>query len=190
MVPDGLYWPPMWLRRGVVIAAAMAAWSCSEPPLKEFHQAEGALAAARAADAATYAPDTLRAAEDALAKYDAAVAQHDYRQALNDALAARDQAYEAAKEAGNKKAEARSRADALIKQLETLSATGTARLSAPNRPTGAAAERLRAALHLVPETLQEARARMDRQDYAGVAQQVTPVVTALEKELPVQKPRK
>ena len=180
----------MLTRRGLVIACAMAALSCSEPPLKEFHQAEGALAAARAADAATYAPETLQAAEAALAKYDAAVAQHDFRQALNDALAARDQAYEAAKEAGNKKAEARSRAERLIKQLETLNATGTARLSAPNRPTGAAADRLRAALHSVPETLQEARARLDRQDYAGVAQQVTPVVTALERELPAPRGRK
>src|SRR5205085_2902080 len=72
MVPDGLYWPPMWQRCGVVIAFAVAALSCSEPPLKEFHQAEGALTAARAADAATYAPETLQAAEAALAKYDTA----------------------------------------------------------------------------------------------------------------------
>ena len=180
----------MWQRCGVVIAVVIAALSCSEPPLKEFHQAEGALAAARAADAATYAPDTLQAAEAALAKYDAAVVQHDYREALNSALAARDQAYEAAKEAGNKKAEARSRAENLIKQLETLSGTGTARLSAANRPTGAAADRLRAALRAVPGALQEARTRMDRQDYAGVAQQLTPVVAAIERELPAGRGRK
>jgi len=173
-------------RRGLVIALAIAASSCSEPPLKEFHQAEGALAAARAADAATYAPDTLQAAEAALAKYDAAVAQHDYRQALDAALAARDQAYEAAKEAGNKKAEARSRAENLIKHLESLNTIGTALLSAVNRPIGAASDRLRAALRPVPEALQEARTRMDRQDYAGVAQQLTPVVAALERELPVR----
>ena len=180
----------MLQRCGVVIAFAFAALSCSEPPLKEFHQAEGALTAARAADAATYAPETLRAAETALANYDAAVTQHDYRQALNAALAARDQAYEAAKEASNRKAELRSRAESLIKQLETLNATGTARLSAANRPTGAAADRLRAALRAVPEAMQEARTRIDRQDYGGITQQLTPVVAALEKELPVQKPRK
>jgi len=180
----------MWQRCGVVIALAVAALSCSEPPLKEFHQAEGALAAARAADAGTYAPDTLRAAEASLAKYDEAVAQHDYRQALNAALAARDQAYEAAKEASNKKAEARSRAESLIKQLETLNTAGTARLSAANRPTGAAADRLRAALRPVAEAMQEARARMDRQDYTGAGQLLTPVVTALEKELPATRPRR
>jgi hypothetical protein len=180
----------MWQRCGVVIAFAVATLSCSEPPLKEFHQAEGALTAARAADAATYAPETLQAAEAALAKYDTAVTQHDYRQALNAALAARDQAYEAAKEASNKKAEARSRAETLIKQLETLNATGTARLSAANRPTGAAADRLRAALRPVPDAMQEARARMDRQDYTGTAQQLTPVVTALEKELPATRSRR
>lgn len=178
------------LQRCGVLALAIAALSCSEPPLDEFHQAEGALAAARAADAATYAPDTLQAAEAALATYDAAVAQRDYRQALNAALAARDQAYEAAKEAGNRKAEARSRAETLIKQLETLTTTGTARLSAVNRPTGAAADRLRAALRPVPGALQEARTRLDRQDYAGVAQQVTPVVAALQRELPAPRGRK
>ena len=177
-------------RCGVVIAFAFAALSCSEPPLKEFHQAEGALAAARAADAATYAPDTLKAAEASLAKYDEAVAQHDYRQALNAALAARDQAYEAAKEASNKKADARSRAENLIKQLETLTTNGTARLSGVNRPSGAAADRLRAALRPVADALQEARARMGRQDYMGAAQQLTPLVAALERELPPVRGRK
>ena len=37
--------------------------ACSDPPTKEHHQADGALAAARAADAAIYAPDELHTAE-------------------------------------------------------------------------------------------------------------------------------
>lgn len=178
-------------RCGIILACAVAVVACSEPPVKERHQAEGALAAARAADAATYAAETLQAAEASLAKYDEAVAQHDYRQALNAALAARDQAYEAAKEASNRKAEARSQSEALFNELETLQTTATARLSATvGRPIGAAAERLRAALKPVPDTLQKARALLARQDYAGAIRELTPVVTALRKELPARAPQK
>jgi hypothetical protein len=78
-----LYWPPMFVRRAAVILIGIAALSCSEPPTKERNQADGAIAAALAADAATYAPDELQTAQAALAKYDDAVASRDYRLALN-----------------------------------------------------------------------------------------------------------
>jgi hypothetical protein len=171
------------LAGAVVIAACIAA--CSEPPLKERHQAEGALAAARAADAEIYAADQLRAAEAALEKYDSAVAQHDYRQALNYALDARDRAYDAAKEAGNEKAALRSQAELLLSDLESLTKTGNARLAgtAGARPTGAAAERLRSALHAAPAALQEARSLLEHRDYRGAVNRLTPVVAAFRREL-------
>jgi hypothetical protein len=159
--------------------------ACSEPPTKEQHQAEGALAAARAADAAIYAPDQLKAAEAALQKYDAAVAERDYRGALNDALDARDLAYAAAKQASDDKAAARGRAETLVAQLDALTRTATARLAGTATPrlSSQAAERVRAALRTAPSALQEARSLLEKQDYRGAIKRLEPVVQTLQREL-------
>jgi hypothetical protein len=178
--------------RRLVIAAAMvvAAVSCSAPPEKERHQAEGALAAARAADAATYAPAELKTAEDALAQYDAAVAAGDYRQALNLALAARDGASEAAKRASDEKAAARGTAEQRVAELDALTRTATARLGGVGgpRPSGATAERMRTALRPAASALQEARARLGRQDYRGAIASVEPVLDLLRKAVDAANP--
>jgi hypothetical protein len=173
--------------RPVLIAAAMAAsFGCSAPPEKERHQAEGALAAARAADAATYAPEELKAAEQALAQYDAAVAARDYRQALSLALAARDGAYEAARRASDQKAAARGEAEQVVAELEALTRIASARLGGVGgpRPTGAAAQRLKSALRPAASALQEARSRLERQDYRGAADSARPVLDLLRQALP------
>jgi hypothetical protein len=175
----------MFRRLGVLLCAVMWAFACSEPPEKERHQAEGALAAARAADAATYAPAELQAAEAALQKYHAAVAERDYRQALNFALAAQDSAYQAARQASNEKAAARSRAEKLIADVEALSRAAAARLAGPaaSRPPGAAADRLRAAIKTTPAALQEARALLQRQDFRGASLRLTPLFEAFQREM-------
>jgi hypothetical protein len=159
--------------------------ACSEPPTKEFHQAQGAVAAARAADAAVYAADQLKAAEDALQKYDAAVAQHDYRAALSDALDARDRAYAAAKQASDEKAAARGHAETLVAQLDSLTKTARARLSGTAGPrlSSQAAQRLRDALRTASPALQEARSRLDKQDYRSAIAGLEPIVQTLQREL-------
>ena len=173
--------------RRLVIAAAVAAAavSCSAPPEKELHQAEGALAAARAADAATYAPAELKTAEDALAQYDAAVGARDYRQALSLALAARDGAYEAARRASDEKAAARGEAEQRVAALDALTRTATARLGGVGgpRPSGATAEHIRTTLRPAASALQEARARLGRQDYRGAIASVEPVLDLLRKAM-------
>jgi hypothetical protein len=160
--------------------------ACAEPPTKERHQADGAVAAAKAADAATYAPATLRAAEDALKRYDEAVAQGDYRLALNYAIDARDRAYEAAKQASNDKAAARSQAERLATEFEVLLKRAQARLAgaAGPRPGGPSGERLRTIAKSGPALLQEARALLGRQDYRGTIKLLTPPVEVLRKEFP------
>lgn len=165
---------------------ALCITACSDPPIKEHNQAEGALTAARDAGAATYAPDELKASEDALRKYDDAVAQRDYRQALNAALDARDRAYEAAKQATNAKAAARSESEKLITAIGTLTGTANSRLAGTSgpKPAGPAADRLRAAVRAAGPALQEARTLMDKADYRGVIDKLTPPVDALRKELP------
>jgi hypothetical protein len=168
------------------LAASLAALmlACSAPPTKERDQADGALAAARAAEAAVYAPAELRAAEAALQRYDAAVAQRDYRLALSLALEARENAYEAARRAGDEKATARSQAERLIADLEPLVAAANGRLNGPasSRPSAAAADRLRDAIKDAPTALQEARTLLDKHDYAAAIARLTPVVGVLRKE--------
>jgi hypothetical protein len=102
---------------GCVFALSVA---CSAPPDQERHQAEGAIAAARAAGAATYAPQTLAIAESALDGYSAAVQQRDYREALRLALEARDTAFLATRAAGDEKAAQRSRAERLMAEAAPL----------------------------------------------------------------------
>lgn len=164
---------------------AVSALRCSAPPEKERHQAEGAIAAARAADAPIYAAAELKAAEAALADYDAAVAQRDYRQALRLALEARDGAYDAAKQASNEKAAARSDAERLTAEAQTLIALAQDRLSGavPPRLTGAAAEHARSALAPAPAALQEARARVEHQDYRGAVATLTPIIEGLREDV-------
>jgi hypothetical protein len=170
--------------------AVLALAACSEPPDKERQQAEGALEAARAAGADVYAPTEFQDAVSDLKKYDDAVAQRDYRQALNHALEARDRAYEAVKQAGNNKAQARSQADRLVEDLQELVTTAAAKLSASaGRPTGPAAERLRAARDAGTAALQEARTRQAKQDYQRISATLTPVIAALHRELPGSEPQ-
>lgn len=174
---------------------ATLATACAEPPTKERHQADGALAAARAADAATYAPAALQAAEEALKHYDEAVAAGDYRLALNHAIDARDRAYEAAKQASNDKAAARSQAERLATEFEVLLKRAEAKLAgtAGPRPTGPSADRLRSITRSGPSLLQEARTRLSKQDYRGMIKLLTPPLDALRRELaapPATPPRR
>ena len=167
---------------------ALLLTACSEPPDKERQQAEGALEAARAAGADVYAPAEFQDAQASLKKYDDAVAQRDYRQALNSALEARNSAYEAVKQASNKKAEQRSHADRLVEDLSELVATATARLTTTGRPVGSAAERLREARDAGNASLQEARARVAKQDYPAAISGLRPAVDALRREVQGSEP--
>ena len=158
--------------------------ACSHPPEKERGQAEGAIAAARAASAEAYAPDDLRAAEEALAEYDTAVAQGDYREALNAALTARDLAYEAVSRAGTARAEARGRAERLVTALESLAESIELRLSGATTPriTGSGAQRLRQAVAAASSSMQEARTAIEAEQYAVAISQMEAALAALQTE--------
>jgi hypothetical protein len=164
---------------GVSLLAA-----CSHPPEKERGQAEGAIAAARAASAETYAPDDLRAAEAALADYDTAVAQGDFRQALNAALTARDLAYEAVSRAGTARAEARGRAERLVTALEALAENIERRLSGATTPriTGTGAQRLRLAVAAASSSMQEARTAIEAERYPVAIVNLEAALAALQTE--------
>jgi hypothetical protein len=165
-------------------AAGVTLAACSAPPQKERDQAEGAVAAAKAAEAAEYAPDDLNSALESLKSYETAVAQGDYRAALNHAINARDSAYTAAKVAGDRKAAARAEAERAIVDLEGLVMVAKARLSGTPPPLPAqAAARVRAAVKRAPALLQEARTRLAKQDFKGVVPLLEPHIQALRKDL-------
>jgi hypothetical protein len=173
------------LRPAVAIASVLAfSIACSSPPEKERHQAEGAIAAARAADAGRYAPVALELAESALTGYDAAVAQRDYREALRLALEARDTAFQAARDASDEKAAARSRAEQLLTEATTLLAARDAR-PAPRAPA-----RVTPGAEVAPATgaadaqaaMQEARLKLGQADYRGAAAALEPLIARLRAE--------
>jgi hypothetical protein len=175
----------MFRRFLVALLITATTLACSDPPTKEREQAEGALAAARAAGADTYAPEELRAAETSLAEYDAAVSQGDYRLALSVAIEARESAYTAARRAADGKASARSEAEALVRNIEADTAALTERLSGPRaeRPAPRVAARARATLALATSALQETRSRMQAQDYRGVIESLAPIQKDLARDL-------
>lgn len=175
----------MFLRRFATLIALISLVSCSAPPEKERHQAEGAIAAAREAGAALYASTDLKTAEDALLKYDAAVAQHDYRQALSLAVEARDTAYQAAKRAADQKAAARADAERLLADAEQAIQEARTHLRGANAPA-----RLRALVPALESSMQDARSALAHQDYLTAMTGLRPEVEAVRAELDAAAPRR
>jgi hypothetical protein len=175
----------MCLRSAAAFVLAAMVVACAAPPEKERHQAEGALAAARAAGAQTYAPDELGAAERALGQYDEAVAARDYRQALRLAIDARDGAYEAARRAADEKAIARAGAERLTLEAEGLLDTVETRMASAPVPRGQAASTARwPALHESgTQALQEARSLVTDQNFRAAQERLAPVVEELRQAL-------
>ena len=151
--------------------ASIAAAGCAEPPQREYHQAQGAIEAARAAGAETYAADELASAEQALKRYDEAVAQRDYRQALNHALDSRERASAAAKKAAAEKASARGQIERLIVTLAAEAERGRVSANGATRAQESAARNLRRVITDIERALQNARAALEKDDLKQ-AQQV------------------
>jgi hypothetical protein len=147
-----------------VLLLPLAMIACSEPPQREYHQAQGAIEAARAAGAEQYATEDLARAEDALKQYDAAVAQRDYRAALNHALDSRERAALAAKTAAEAKAARRGELERLIGQLAAEAERGRIAANSATRAQEAAARNLRRVITETDRALQNSRAALERDD--------------------------
>ena len=130
-------------------------------------QAQGAIAAARAAGAEQYAAEEYKAAVDALQRSQDAVAQSDYRLALNHALDASERAQNAAREAADTKAQVRGEAERTMAEVGTLLAQASIRLQAaqkarvPRRTLAAPAK----ALEAIEKDVQKAGEMMRAGDY-------------------------
>jgi hypothetical protein len=168
----------------LLCALALCA-ACSEPPQKEIDRAQGALDAARAAGAERYAPTEFTAATDALKQAHDAVQQRDYRLALSRALDASEQAQAAARQAADGKARARSEAEtaaatittALQQLRSSMKAAETARVPAAKLgPARKTAQRVDAAL-------QEARAKLAREEYLEVVSDLKGVQSQIHEQI-------
>ena len=171
-----------------IVVAALTLASCGSPPDREMQQAEGAIEAARAVGAATYARDEFAAAQDLLKRASEAVAQRDYRLALNYALDSREQAQNAAKIAADGKAIARVEADRALTGLAVMLGALQSRLKTAE--TGRVPARTLAGSRKIAADgerhLQEARAAMERADYASVvavASKARPLLADAERQL-------
>ena len=171
--------------RAAVLAAALALLACSSPPEKERHQAEGAVAAARAAGAAEYASGALATAEAALGHYDAAVAARDYREALRVAVEARDGAYQAAKIASDEKARLRSTAERLATQVEAAAATLRAIVGREGAGRTPAATNDRVLVADAEMALQKARSEMEAERFRAASEILQPIAERLRVRLPM-----
>jgi hypothetical protein len=169
------------LRACVALSLLLFTIACAEPPSKEMDQAQGAIDAATAAGAREYAADELTAAVGALARAHEAVAAQDYRLALAHALDSRERAQNAAKAAVDARARARGDAERRLAEATALVDRAEARLKAPDVPrlNRRAVTAAQASVATARKTLQEARAALDRDEYA----QVGTVTTALSAQI-------
>jgi hypothetical protein len=167
----------MRLRSFAAAVFAALTLACSEPPYKEMHQAQGALDAARAAGGPTFATEEFRDAERALQQSQDAVEQRDYRLALRYALDASERAQDAARAAADRKAEARGRAERTLAAAESAIRDAEARVKASPLVKTRARE-LAPARKVIADsrdTLQKARAAMEREAYLDVGPTLEPV---------------
>lgn len=168
-----------WL--GVVSVCALSIFSTAffaacggEPPDKELQQAQAAIEAARASGADRYAREEFAAAEQALVRGREAVEQRDYRLALNNALDSRERALAAARDAAEKKAQARSDAGKALAEAADLVATARGRLKTAEgaHVAGKTLAAVRRATADADAAVQEARTAFNAGDYQQVLEAV------------------
>ena len=135
-----------------------------------MNQAQGAIETARAAGAEKFATAEFTAATDALKRSEEAAASGDYRQALNHAIDSRERAANAAKMAVDGRADARGQAERAIAEVATLLSTAQTQLKNPElaRLNARVLRTPRATVAAAEKRVQEARAALKAEDYAGV----------------------
>ena len=172
------------VRRLAVIITILSA-ACAEPPSKEMNQAQGAIDAARAAGADAFAAAEFTAAVDALKRSEDAVATGDYRQALSHAIDSRERAQNAARQAVDGRADARGQAERAIAEVATLLTQAQTQLQAPDvtRLNPRVLRAPRAVVAGTEKSLQEARAALEREDYAVVKAAMNGVAAKLQAAL-------
>jgi hypothetical protein len=171
-------------RRLALIVTILSA-GCAEPPNKEMNQAQGAIDTARAAGADRFAAEEFGAAINALKRSEEAVAAGDYRLALNHAIDSRERAANAAKMAVEGRADARGHAERAIAEAATLLTQAQTQLKNADlsRLNPRPLRGPRAAVADAEKMLQEARAALKAEDYAGVTKALNGAAAELQAAL-------
>ena len=173
------------LRVSCGLIALLFLVGCAEPPHKEMNQAQGAIDAARAAGAEQYAATEFAAATDALKRSEEAVTQNDYRLALSLAIDSRERAQDAAKAAVETRAKARGNAERIVAEANSVMTQARARLNdagSAKLPRQSVTD-ARQAFANAEKTMQEARAALERDDYARAITAATAVSTHIQETL-------
>ncbi len=108
------------LRPALLIATAVLAAGCGEPPTREIQAAEASLEKARAAEAERYAPERFREAQSALDEARKLAEARDYRGALSSANAAAERSRAAAQAAVAARTLAKSAAEVALAELQAV----------------------------------------------------------------------
>ena len=150
-----------------------------------MNQAQGAIETARAAGADKFAAGEFTAAVDALKRSEEAVAAGDYRLALNHAIDSRERAANAAKMAVEGRADARGHAERAIAEAATLLTQAQTQLKNPDvaRLNARVLREPRGAVAGAEKMLQEARAALKAEDYAGVTKALNGAAAELQAAL-------
>jgi hypothetical protein len=106
--------------RRAVLAAALAAAACTQPPVKEIAAAEQQVERAREVGAERYAPERWKQAQAALIVARERLEGRDYRGALSAANDAAESARVAIETTGPARAKARSAADVAVVEVRTM----------------------------------------------------------------------
>jgi len=178
---------PRRAHRRIVLAAllCLAGAACATPPNKEMDQADGAIAAARAAGAERFAAAELRSATEALDRSHVAVTERDYRLALSLALESREHAQNAARDAAAAQAEARGRLGKSMADIVALMvrANGAANAALTTRLPAARSKAIRETLAQLTGQLQETGAAVERDDVASAERMLDDLKSRLDEFL-------
>ena len=182
-----------------LLACALLSGACGDPPNKEMDQAQGAIAAARAAGADRYAPAEYARATGSLASAQQAVAGRDYRLALSNALESREHAQNAARAAADTKARLSSDVERSMADIAALMAEASTKIEAAKKARMASrtVRGLEDALVAVNADVQKAGEAMKADDYLaargaleGIKGRIEKVIAALDTGASAQSSRR
>jgi hypothetical protein len=157
------------------VLVALVVSACGDPPNNEMQQAQGAIAAARAAGAEQFAHDELAAAQQSLKNAQQAVEGRDYRLALNYALDSGERARNAAKQAADGKAALAEAAVRTLTEADAALEDARSKLKTAERARISATTlaRARRTISATDTAVQKARAAFGQGNYQGVAAALT-----------------
>lgn len=163
-----------------VLAVSLIALGCGEPPQREIDQAQAAIEVAVSAGAERFATEALVSARTALMQARDAVNQRDYKLALSHALDSREKAQTATRAAGEARTALRQKVEASLAAVTALHEKALAAVADAKGLPRARLRRLRAAESKLSESLQEARAAVEAEEYDTAQTRLARLTTEIE----------